>query len=61
MKQHDAVVLIEEFKDVPLFSIGCIVEIFNNGESYLVEWYDDSGDSMGIDSVKPNEIKLYES
>jgi len=59
MKELDAVILQEDVGKGKEGNIACIIEIFNHGESYLIEVFDEVGDSLGIESVKHSQIELY--
>lgn len=59
MKEFDTVIILEDIGKAKEGNLGCILEIFNHGESYFIEAFDKSGDSLGVETVRPNQIELY--
>lgn len=57
IEELDCIVLVEEHNNLPIGTRGTVLEIFNHGESYLIETFNELGESLGVESIKPEKIK----
>lgn len=59
-KQFDVVALTEDIADEKLFAgqVGTVVEVYNVGEAYEVDFVDTNGHSYGLTTLKPEQLML---
>lgn len=59
-KLFDVVALTTDLPEESLFSgqVGTIVEVYNNGEAFEVEFVDKDGNTYGLLTLKPEQIMI---
>lgn len=58
IKLFDSVALLEDLPDDNLWrgQVGAIVEIYNNGEAFEVEFVDTAGNTYGLLTLEPDQF-----
>ena len=59
-KLFDVVALTTDLPEENLFSgqVGTIVEIYNDGEAFEVEFVDKNGHTYGLLTLRPNQLMI---
>ena len=60
LKQYDVVALMVDLPEENLWrgQVGAIVEIYNDGEAFEVEFVDTNGKTYGLLALRPEQIML---
>ena len=60
IKLFDSVALLEDLPEENLWrgQIGAVVEIYNDGEAFEVEFVDTNGKTYGLLALRPEQIML---
>ncbi len=59
-KLFDVVALVKDLPDEDLFSgqVGTIVEVYNDGEAFEVEFVDRTGHTYGLLTLRPEQLMI---
>ena len=57
IKQYELVALIDDLPNIKSGSIGTVVEIWNNGEGFEVEFLDDNGRVIDCTTLSKKQIR----
>jgi hypothetical protein len=62
VKLFDSVVLLEDLPDANLSrgNVGAIVEVYNNGEAFEVEFVASDGSTYGLTTLRPHQFLVLE-
>jgi hypothetical protein len=60
LKQYDVVALTVDLPEESLWSgqVGTIVEVYNDGEAFEVDFVDREGHTYGLLSLRPKQLML---
>lgn len=60
IKLFDSIALLEDLPEENLWrgQVGAIVEIYNDGEAFEVEFVDTNGHTYGVLALRPKQIML---
>lgn len=60
LKQYDIVALTVDLPEKKLLSgqVGTIVEVYNNGEAFEVDFVDREGHTYGLHTLQPAQLML---
>jgi len=59
-KQYDSVALLEDLPEENLWrgQVGVLVEVYNEGEAFEVEFIDTSGQTYGLLTLRPKQFMV---
>lgn len=60
IKLFDSVALLEDLPEENLWrgQVGAVVEVYNNGEAFEVEFIDTDGKTYGLITLRPEQVIL---
>ncbi len=60
IKFFDTVALLEDLSEENLWrgQVGAVVEVYNNGEAFEVEFVDTNGKTYGLLALRPKQLML---
>jgi len=58
LKNFSVVILTKDVENMKTGSIGTIVEVYSKPEGYCVEFVDNSGYTLALLDLSPNDVRL---